>query len=65
MNNPVEDELNAIRIELYEQTKSMSTSERVTFIKRQVAEGMKKHNVKAVVVDSVKSGKVFANNADW
>jgi predicted DNA-binding protein (UPF0251 family) len=57
MSNPVEDELNAIRIELYEQTKNMNTSERVTFIKRQVAEGMRKHNVKAVVVDSLNSGR--------
>jgi hypothetical protein len=34
MNNPVEDELDAIRIDLYEQTKNMSPSERVAHLRK-------------------------------
>ena len=36
-NNIVEDELDAIRIELYEQTKNMSSSERIAYLRQLVA----------------------------
>lgn len=36
-NNPVENELNTIRIDFYEKTKNMSTSEKIAFIKAQTA----------------------------
>jgi hypothetical protein len=32
-HNPVEDELNAIRIELYEQTKRMTPNERIAYLR--------------------------------
>lgn len=34
--NTIEDELNAIRVKLYEQTKDMLPEERVAFIRKQV-----------------------------
>ena len=34
-NNPVEDELNAIRVNFYERTKDMTPRERIAFIKSQ------------------------------
>jgi hypothetical protein len=36
-NNPVEDELDAIRLELYEQTKTMSPNERIEYLRRLAA----------------------------
>jgi hypothetical protein len=33
MSNPIEDELNAIRIKHYEETKGMTIDERLAFIK--------------------------------
>lgn len=36
-NNDIETELNAIRVNFYEKTKDMSSSERVAYIKAQVA----------------------------
>ena len=36
-NNPVEDELDATRIELYEQTKNMSPEERIDYLRQLVA----------------------------
>ena len=36
-NNPVEDELDAIRIELYERTKNMSSEERIDYLRQLVA----------------------------
>ena len=39
-NNPVEDELNAIRIKLYEQTKDMTSQEQVAFFNKMVKEGL-------------------------
>ena len=37
MSNPIEDELDAIRIELYEETKNMSVSEVTAYIKKQIS----------------------------
>ena len=51
-NNHVEDELNAIRIKLYEQTKDMSTQERVAFFNKLAREGLSRHGVKAKYADA-------------
>ena len=48
MNNDFETELNAIRVDLYEQTKDMSSSERVAYIKAQVAPFEKKFNIRTI-----------------
>ena len=37
MSNPIEDELDTIRIELYEETKNMSASEVTAYIKKQLS----------------------------
>jgi hypothetical protein len=44
-NNPVEDELNAIRIKLYEQTKDMTSSEQTAFFSDMVKEGFARHGI--------------------
>ena len=36
-NNPVEDKLDAIRLELYEQTKNMSPEERIKYLRQLAA----------------------------
>ena len=46
-NNSVEDELDAIRLALYEQTKDMSPSEITAYIKGQIAPTVKKYNAKS------------------
>jgi hypothetical protein len=46
-SNPIEDEINAIRIKLYEQTKDMTTDERVAFFNDRAKEGLAKHGIKA------------------
>jgi hypothetical protein len=51
-NNTVEDEIDAIRIELYEQTKDMTKGDRVAFIKREVVEGLKRHGIQAPIIES-------------
>ena len=37
MSNPIENELDAIRIELYEETKNMSAPEVTAYIKKQLS----------------------------
>jgi hypothetical protein len=51
LNNPVEDELDAIRIKLYEETKNMTTGERVAYIKKRAENAVSKHGYKFVSVD--------------
>lgn len=46
-SNSVEDEINATRIKLYEQTKDMTTEERVAFFNKGAKEILKKHGIKA------------------
>jgi hypothetical protein len=46
-NNPIEAELNAIRIKLYEQTKDMTTQEQTAFLSKMAKEGLEKHGIKA------------------
>jgi len=50
-NNDLEAELNAIRIKLYEQTKHMTTQERVAFFNKTARDGLARHGVKANIVN--------------
>ena len=44
-HDPIEDELDAIRIKLYEQTKDMTTRERVEFFNKKAREGLARHGI--------------------
>ena len=44
-DNLTEDELDAIRIKLYEQTKDMSASEMTQYIKEQIAPTLEKYHI--------------------
>jgi hypothetical protein len=48
MNNPVENELNAIRIGLYEETKNMTASERVAYMRKKTEDGLRASGYKLV-----------------
>ena len=50
-NNDLEQELNATRIKLYEQTKDMTTQERVAFFNNKGRDVLARHGIKAKVVD--------------
>jgi hypothetical protein len=52
-NNPVEDELNAIRIKLYEQTKDMTTQEQTAFFHKMAQEGLARHGIKVKYAEPV------------
>jgi len=47
-NNPIEDELDAIRVEFYEITKNMTPSEKIAYIKAQTADVHEKFGIHAV-----------------
>jgi hypothetical protein len=49
-NNPIEDEINAIRIKLYEQTKDMTTDERVVFFNNRAREAFANHGIRSKIV---------------
>jgi hypothetical protein len=54
MNNnydTLEQELNATRIKLYEQTKDMTTQERVTFFNNRGREILAQHGIKAKIAE--------------
>jgi len=51
-NNDLEQELNAIRIKLYEQTKDMTSEQQTTFFNKMVKEGLARHGIKARYVDA-------------
>jgi len=44
-SNPVEDELDAIRIKLYEQTKDMTPEEQTVFFRKLAQEAFAKHGI--------------------
>jgi DNA-directed RNA polymerase subunit L len=44
-NNPVEDELDSIRLSLYEETKAMTDSEITEYIKKQIAPTVTEYNM--------------------
>ncbi len=48
MKNPIEKELNAIRVSLYEETKDMSPSELTAYIKAQTEPMLQKHGITPV-----------------
>ena len=46
--NDIETELNAIRADFYEKTKDMSSSERIAYLKAQVAPAHQKYGIQTV-----------------
>ena len=44
-SNPIEDELDAIRIMIYEQTKDMSSEERVAYFNRRTEEAFAQYGI--------------------
>jgi hypothetical protein len=50
-NDTLEQELDATRIKLYEQTKDMTTQERVAFFNNKGMEILKRHGIKAKITD--------------
>jgi len=56
-SNSVEDELNEIRIRHYEQTKDMTTEERVAYVNSKAEQILKPFGVKPVYIDIVRTFK--------
>jgi len=50
-NNDLEDRLDATRIKLYEQTKDMTTQERVAFFNNKGRDVLARHGIKAKIVE--------------
>jgi hypothetical protein len=50
-NDTLEQELNAIRIKLYEQTKDMTTQERVAFFNNRGREILARHGINPKIVE--------------
>ena len=50
-NNDLEDQLDAIRIKLYEQTKDMSSEEQVAFFNNKGRDVLARHGIKAKIVE--------------
>ena len=51
-SNPVEDELDAIRIKIYEKTKDMTSEEQVAYFNRRTREAFAKYGIKAKIVST-------------
>jgi hypothetical protein len=51
-SSDLEKELNAIRIELYEQIKDMTSEEQTIFFKNMVNDGFARHGIKARYADA-------------
>ena len=49
-HNPIEEELNAIRIKIYEQTKSMTVEEQADFFNRRTREAFAKYGITSKIV---------------
>ena len=58
-SNPVEDELDAIRIRHYEKTKDMTTEERVAYVNSKAEQILKPYGVQPVYLDIVRTEKKF------
>ena len=54
-NNPIEDELNAIRTENYEYTKNMTPAERVTYVNESAEQILKPYGIKPVTMNIIRS----------
>ena len=50
-NNDLEQELNTTRIKFYEQTKNMTTQERVIFFNNKGRDVLARHGIKAKIVE--------------
>ena len=50
--NPVEDELDTIRIKIYEQTKDMTSAERVEYFNRRTREAFAQYGIQAQIVSA-------------
>ena len=50
-NSDLEEQLNATRIRLYEQTKDMTTQERVTFFNDKGRNVLARHGIKAKIME--------------
>jgi hypothetical protein len=55
--NLIEDEIDAIRVEHYERTKNMTSDERISYIKRQIAPTLEQYGIQ--VVPSAEELEVF------
>jgi hypothetical protein len=49
--NPIEDELDAIRIRHYEQTKNMTSEERIAYVNNKAEQILKPYGIKPVYMD--------------
>jgi hypothetical protein len=47
-SNQIEDELDAIRLEFYKETKDMTRSERVAYLRKQIAPTLEEYNIHTV-----------------
>jgi hypothetical protein len=56
-SNPIEDELDAIRIRHYEQTKDMTTEEYVTYVNSRAEQILKPYGLQPVYMDIVRTMK--------
>ena len=56
-SNPVEDELDAIRIRHYEQTKDMTTDEYVAYVNNRTEQILKPYGIRPVNMDIVQAVK--------
>ena len=52
--NTIETDLDAIRHKLYEQTKDMTTSERVAFFNNSADRALEKYGIKTVKMESIR-----------
>jgi hypothetical protein len=50
-NNDIEEQLNAIRIKLYEQTKDMTVQERVAFFNNKGRDVLARYGIKAQITE--------------
>jgi hypothetical protein len=62
--NPFEDEIDAIRIKHYGQTKNMTPDERIAYIKGQIAPTLEKYNIRVVSSVEELGGEIPACQTD-
>ena len=57
-HNNIETELNAIRVDFYEKTKDMTSSERVAYLKAQVAPVHQKYGIQPISEPKISERRV-------
>jgi hypothetical protein len=57
-SNPIEDELDAIRIKLYEATKDMSPADQVAYMRKKAEDGVRRHGYELVPIDSTGAARL-------